>query len=115
MKSLLKSTKAQGTTCESGEACLKHMSQNTYDIVLLDHMMPEMDGIETLKKINEMQLKKNTIVIALTANAISGAKEMYLNSGFDDYLSKPIDYQDLYYYSFLCANLAYLDIPYRQF
>ncbi len=95
MKSLLKSTKAQVTTCESGKACLKHMSQNTYDLVLLDHMMPEMDGIETLKKINEMQLKKNTIVIALTANAISGAKEMYLNSGFDDYLSKPIEIQQL--------------------
>lgn len=95
MKSLLKSTKAQVTTCESGEACLKHMSKNTYDLVLLDHMMPEMDGIETLKKINEMQLKKNTIVIALTANAISGAKEMYLNSGFDDYLSKPIEIQQL--------------------
>lgn len=95
MKSLLKSTKAQVTTCDSGEACLKYMSENTYDLVLLDHMMPEMDGIETLKKINEMKLKKHTIVIALTANAIAGAKEMYISSGFDDYLSKPIEMKQL--------------------
>lgn len=95
MKSLLKSTKAKVTTCESGEACLKYMSQQHYDIVLLDHMMPEMDGIETLKKMNEMDLKKKTVVIALTANAISGAKELYLSNGFDDYLSKPIEIKQL--------------------
>ncbi len=95
MSSLLKSTKAKVTTCVSGEDCLKYMSQNNYDIVLLDHMMPEMDGIETLKKMIEMDLKKKTIVIALTANAISGAKELYLNNGFDDYLSKPIEITQL--------------------
>ncbi len=95
MESLLKSTKAKVTTCDSGEACLKHMSRYAYDIVLLDHMMPEMDGIETLAKMKELGLKKNIPVIALTANAISGAKEMYLSNGFDDYLSKPIEIKQL--------------------
>ncbi len=95
MESLLKSTQAQVTTCESGEACLKYMSQHTYDIVLLDHMMPKMDGIETIQRMKEMDLKKDTIVIALTANAIAGAKEMYLSSGFDDYLSKPVEIKRL--------------------
>ena len=95
MESLLKSTKAKVTTCDSGEACLKHMSRYSYDIVLLDHMMPEMDGIETLAKMKELDLKKNIPVIALTANAISGAKEMYLSCGFDDYLSKPIEIKQL--------------------
>jgi len=95
MESLLKSTKAKVTTCDSGEACLKHMSRYTYDIVLLDHMMPKMDGIETLAKMMELDLKKDIPVIALTANAISGAKEKYLNCGFDDYLSKPVEIKQL--------------------
>lgn len=95
MKSLLKSTKVKVTTCESGEECLKYMAGNSYDIVLLDHMMPKMDGIETLKNIKEMGLKKDTVIIALTANAISGAREMYLNNGFDDYLSKPVEIKQL--------------------
>lgn len=95
MQSLLKSTQVKVTTCESGEACLKHMSSRHFDIVLLDHMMPKMDGIETLMHINEMDLKKDTVVIALTANAISGAKEMYLSNGFDDYLSKPVEIKHL--------------------
>ncbi len=95
MESLLKSTKAKVTTCDSGDACLKHMSRYAYDIVLLDHMMPKMDGIETLAQMKELGLKKDIPVIALTANAISGAKEMYLNCGFDDYLSKPIEIKQL--------------------
>lgn len=95
MKSLLKATKVRVTTCDSGSSCLRYMSQNNYDVVLLDHMMPEMDGIETLKCMKENNLKKDTKVIALTANAISGAKELYLKNGFDDYLSKPIEINKL--------------------
>ena len=60
-------------------------------------MMPTMDGIETLKKMKEMEenRSKDAAVIVLTANAITGAKEMYLEEGFDDYLSKPIDSREL--------------------
>ncbi len=59
-------------------------------------MMPEMDGIETLCRMKEMDTVNNTTpVIALTANAVVGAKEQYLEAGFDDYLSKPVDYHAL--------------------
>ena len=95
MESLLKFTQAKITTCDSGEACLKHMSRYVYDMVFLDHMMPKMDGIETLARMKELNIKKDIPVIALTANAISGAREMYLNNGFDDYLSKPIEIKQL--------------------
>ena len=70
---------------------------NRYDLVLLDHMMPGMDGIETLKLIRKMENSpnKDTPVIAMTANAVLGAKSMYLSEGFDDYISKPIGYIEL--------------------
>jgi len=95
MKSLLKFSQAQVTTCCSGQECIMAIKKEDYDIVLLDHMMPQMNGIETIKQIKAQDLKKNTIIIALTANAISGAKEMYLSNGFDDYLSKPIEITEL--------------------
>lgn len=93
VKSLLKKTQMQIDTCMSGRECLNRITQEKYDIILMDHMMPEMDGIETLKCAMSMEdnLCKDTPVIALTANAISGVKEMYLAEGFKDYLSKPID------------------------
>ena len=93
VKKLLEKTRVQVTTCSSGEQCLNLAKEEVYDIILLDHMMPGMDGIETLKnlKIMDDNLNKNTPVIALTANAILGAREEYLKEGFDDYLSKPID------------------------
>lgn len=94
VKSLLKQTQVQITTCLNGVSCLKYFSEETYDIVLLDHMMPELDGIETLKLLRTMEKecqKERTPVIALTANALTGAKEKYIEAGFDDYLSKPID------------------------
>lgn len=91
MESLLKCVKAKVFTCESGEACLRQMSHQKFDVIFLDHMMPEMDGIETLKRMKEMNLKKDAVVIALTANAVSGAREMYLDKGFDDYLCKPVE------------------------
>ena len=91
IKNLLKTTQMQITTCSSGEECIEHIINDTFDIVLLDHMMPGMSGIETLESIIEKELKRDTVFIALTANAIVGVKEMYLSKGFDDYLSKPID------------------------
>ena len=81
----------------SGMQCLGLVKKHKYDIIFLDHMMPEMDGVETLKcmKQPEYVLNHNTPVIALTANAIAGAKDYYLEKGFDGYLSKPIDSERL--------------------
>ena len=92
-KSLLKQTKVQVDTAESGAEGLHMMRKKKYDIVFLDHMMPEKDGIETLHELHAEESNPNlhTTAICLTANAISGAREQYLSEGFDDYLTKPID------------------------
>ena len=68
-----------------------------YDVIFLDHMMPDKDGIETLKEMKTKTDTPNTRtpIICLTANAISGMREMYTNAGFDDYLTKPIDAEKL--------------------
>ena len=89
---LLKLNGIKPDMAESGEEALDKMRQNEYDIILLDHMMPKMDGIETLKKAREDSIiGKDCKVIALTANAVVGARDLYLSSGFDDYLSKPVE------------------------
>ena len=76
----------------SGAECINMCKEKHYDVILMDHMMPEMDGIETLSILRKDKLvTDNTKVIALTANAISGAEEMYISNGFDGYLTKPID------------------------
>ena len=81
-------------TASSGfETIEKIKAGNKYDIIFLDHMMPKMDGIETLKKIREMGY--NHPVIALTANALVGQEEIFLDSGFDRFISKPIDTRQL--------------------
>ena len=78
-------------TLSSSKDCIaKIVAGNKYDLVMLDDMMPEMSGVEVLKYLKE-NIDYNTPTIALTANAISGMKEKYLNEGFTDYLSKPID------------------------
>ena len=94
----LKRTGASVTVCESGIECLELLKKERYDLIFLDHMMPEMDGVETLQRSQTMQENKNrfTPVIALTANAISGVRERYLAMGFTDYVSKPIDSHILY-------------------
>ena len=93
VKGLLKQTKIQIETAESGYDCLKLVEKNRYDIIFLDHRMPGMDGIETLQKMQTLAGNKNhkTPVISLTANAISGAREQYIAAGFIDYLTKPIN------------------------
>ena len=94
---LLKQTKVQVDDVESGIECLELVKQKHYDIIFLDHMMPQMDGVETLHYMKKMDNYpcKDTPVIVLTANAIQGAKEMYINEGFDDFLSKPIQPEKL--------------------
>jgi signal transduction histidine kinase/CheY-like chemotaxis protein/HPt (histidine-containing phosphotransfer) domain-containing protein len=89
IKGLLKPTKVFITTAESGEECLDKLKISTFNVVLLDHMMPGMDGIETLAKIRE--LYPDLPVYALTANATSGGEEFYKSKGFNGYLTKPID------------------------
>lgn len=82
--------------CTSGEETIRLMREKKYDMVLLDHMMPKMDGIETLEILKKESLvDEKTVVIALTANAVVGAKEQYLSAGFNDYLSKPIEIKEL--------------------
>lgn len=90
---LLKQTQIKITDVGSGRECLDHVRQKHYDIIFLDHMMPEMDGMETMQRMREMEdnLCREAPVIMLTANAIMGAKEQYLAAGFDDFLAKPID------------------------
>ena len=95
VKSLLKRTGIVPDMVESGETAIEKLTQGHYDLVLLDHMMPQMDGIETLQKIRQEHLADDTPFVVLTANAISGAKQMYLDAGFHDYLSKPISGESL--------------------
>ena len=92
-KGLLKKTNAKIDTCTKGSEALELFKNNNYDIVFLDHMMPEMDGVEVLNHIKEIEKDKNTNtpVIVLTANAMEGSKEEYLKYGFNDYLSKPVN------------------------
>ncbi len=96
-RGLLDSSNATIEVASSGEECLELVKENHYDLIFLDHMMPVMDGMETLKKIKDAPYHQNqdTPVIALTANAIVGAKDMYLNAGFADYLSKPIQEKEI--------------------
>ena len=93
--SLLKKTGIQIDTAMSGKDALKLTKDNRYDAIFIDHMMPDMDGIETLEHIRESGLCTETPAVALTANAVSGARERYLEAGFNDYLSKPVDGEKL--------------------
>ena len=90
---LLKSTKIQVDTAISGMICLQKLTERPYDLIFMDQMMPSLDGIQTLKMAQALEnnLSKDAPIIALTANAISGTREMLLREGFSDYLSKPID------------------------
>jgi len=80
----------------SGEEALELCEQNKYDLILMDHMMPYPDGIETLHRIRESEgINQATPIVVLTANAVSGARKRYMDEGFDDYLSKPVDVKRL--------------------
>ena len=89
---LLKQTELMITEAESGMEALDLVQKHEFDLIFLDHMMPGMDGIETLKHMKMLTDNRcsQTPVIVLTANAVTGAKEMYMDEGFDDFLAKPI-------------------------
>ncbi|MBO6137805.1 MAG: response regulator [Lachnospiraceae bacterium] len=89
IKGLLKATRIFVTTASSGPDCLEKLKFSTFNLVLLDHMMPGMDGIETVARIRENY--PELPVYALTANSTAGGDEFYKSKGFDGYLSKPVD------------------------
>ncbi len=95
MTHLLKNTLTQVTTVASGREALEVLRKEQFDVLFLDHMMPQMDGIELLEAIRAERLAENVPVIMLTANAVSGMREMFLEKGFTDYLPKPVKWQDL--------------------
>lgn len=97
LKSLLRKTGIKTDSAVSGKECLSLTSDKKYDIIFIDHSMPDMDGIETLHKIRENDNDPNhkTPVICLTANASESMREQYLEEGFDDHLIKPIDHAKL--------------------
>ena len=91
-KGLLKKSEMEIDLAEGGKQALEMLSEKKYDLIFMDHMMPEMDGIETLKALKKMRSNPNRDipVIVLTANVVSGAEAMYLQEGFSAYLAKPI-------------------------
>lgn len=90
---ILKRYEAQVILAASGKECLNYLQDEPVDFIFLDYMMPEMDGIDTLKNIKALPIPelKQVPIVALTANAVSGAREMFLEAGFDEYISKPIE------------------------
>lgn len=96
-KGLLKVTEIDIDIATSGKECIEKVVAKKYDVIFMDHLMPEMDGIETYHRMLEIEecINKKTPVVILTANAIVGAKEMYLAEGFCDYLSKPVEQNTL--------------------
>ena len=83
-------------TVSSGKECVYRIKEGQhYDIIFLDHMMPEMDGIEVVHILRKLEDYKIPPIVALTANAITGVKDMYLREGFDEYLSKPINLSEM--------------------
>ncbi|MBR3308185.1 MAG: response regulator [Lachnospiraceae bacterium] len=84
-------------TAESGKEAIEKYRAGSYDLVFMDHMMPEMDGVEAMKRLREVSEERHAQaagMIALTANAISGARDMFLREGFDGFISKPVDIND---------------------
>ena len=96
-RGILKDYQMDVSTAESGRKAISMCGKEDYDLILLDHMMPEMDGIETLKEIRRLNRKssKECIIIAFTANAVSGARDMFLQEGFDEFISKPVELTEL--------------------
>lgn len=92
---LLKKYNFKVTSVSSGLECINYTKNKKYDLIFLDHMMPEMDGIHTLYNLKKRVSGFDTPVVVLTANAIEGSKDMYLKEGFVDYLSKPINQVEL--------------------
>lgn len=96
MKEMLKQFGICADAAGSGSLCVEMASEKKYDIIFLDHMMPELDGIQAMHLIkgSEKCLSRDSAIIVLTANAVVGAREQYLSEGFNDYMSKPVMYDD---------------------
>jgi signal transduction histidine kinase len=93
---LLKLSEIVAETADSGYAAVEMVQKKDYDIVFMDHMMPGMDGVEATDVIRSLGGKyKEMCIIALTANAVEGAREFFLDNGFDDFVSKPVDTREL--------------------
>jgi len=88
-RGLLSPYKMQIDLCVSGREAVINAGIKNYDLIFMDHMMPEMDGMETVARIRKSG--NHVPIVALTANAVSGTREMFLENGFNDFLSKPID------------------------
>lgn len=88
--SLLKESHMTIDEAGDGEECIHMVEKHNYDLIFLDHMMPNMDGVETLHAMRDRNMCDNTPIIALTANAVVGMREYYLNEGFSDFLTKPV-------------------------
>lgn len=96
IRGLLKDTELKIDSATSGKDCLDMIRQHKYDVIFLDHLMPEMDGVETLNKMMNIEVyDQSTPVVMLTANAFTGAKDNYVKKGFTDYLSKPVKEDEL--------------------
>lgn len=109
---LLKKTRLQVDVASSGEECLEMLKHKEYHLICMDHMMPVMDGIQTMHAVRELEdnPSRDIPIIALTANAVVGAREFYLKEGFEDYLTKPIEPDKLedMMINFLPKELVYL-------
>ncbi|MDD7459311.1 MAG: ATP-binding protein [Spirochaetales bacterium] len=97
IENLLKQTEMKVCLAQSGDECIKISQKEKFDLILIDHMMPCMDGMETFKHVknDEKSLNKETPCVMLTANAFNGAREIYEKAGFVDYITKPIDCEKL--------------------
>ena len=97
IRGLLKQSEMRLDMALSGKECLELTRKKKYDLIFMDHMMPVMDGVETLHMLKKETENPNvdTTVIMLTANAITGMKEQYIEEGFEDYISKPVELEKL--------------------
>jgi CheY-like chemotaxis protein len=95
MEGLLLDTKIKVTLVDSGQKCIDAVKESRFDCILLDQMMPGMSGEETLSEMMSLKILDGTPVVALTADAIIGARENYIQKGFTDYVSKPVKYDAL--------------------
>ena len=93
MEGLLRAYQIKVTTAVSGFECIEKLESKDYDFVFMDHMMPEMDGVETLEHIRNIpgEYYRSVPIVALTANALSGMREMFLSKGFADFVAKPVE------------------------
>lgn len=96
LEKLLKPYKVNVELIDSGILCIEKIKAgDEYDLILLDHMMPELDGMETIRILKKAKNKNLPPIVAMTANVVTEAKDEYLKAGFSDYLSKPVDLKEL--------------------